>query len=237
MRSAPTQEPARPSALEELSADPSSRARFFKALGTTGAAGLFGAVLAACGGGGGATTETTPGGSNVNTGAGVGTDKYGAGDVGILRFALTVEYLEDDFYEAVNGAGELKGRAADLARTFGQHEKQHIEALEKAVADLGSEPPQRAEAQFPLDGPRKILEFASGLESLGAAAYLAQVNRIEDKELLAAALSIHSVEARHVAALASLLGDEPAPLGPFAQPIQAGDVLSQLHRLTTGNAA
>lgn len=235
MESAPTQEPARPSALEELSADPSSRGRFLKALGTTGAVGLFGAVLAACGGS--KAPENTPGGSNPNTGAGTGTDKYGVGDVGILRFALTIEYLEDDFYVAVNDAGELKGRAADLARTFGQHEKEHIAALEKTVADLGSEPPQRAEAQFPLDGPGKIIEFASGLESLGAAAYLAQANRIQDKELLAAALSIHSVEARHVAALASLLGDEPAPQGPFAQPIQAGDVLSQLHRLTTGNAA
>ena len=234
METAPTQEPARPSALEELSADPSSRGRFLKALGSAGAVGLFGAVLAACGE---EKAETTPGGSNANTGAGVGTDKYGAGDVGIVRYALTIEYLEDDFYEAANGSGELKGRAADLMRTFGEHEKEHIKALEKAARDLGSEPPQRAEAQFPLDGPRVIAEFASGLESIGAAALLGQVNRIEDKQLLAAALSIHSVEGRHVAALASLLGQNPAPQGPFAQPIAAGDVLSQLHRLTSGNAA
>jgi rubrerythrin len=235
METAPTQEPARPSALEELSADPSSRGRFLKALGTTGAVGLFGAVLAACGGS--KEPEKTPGGSNPNTGAGTGTDKYGEGDVGIVRYALTIEYLEDDFYEAANGSGELKGRAADLARTFGQHEKEHIAALEKVLRELGSEPPQRAEAQFPLEGPGKIIEFASGLESLGVAGLLAQASRIQDKALLAAALSIHSVEARHVAALASLLGEDPTPQGPYAQPIQAGDVLSQLHRLTTGNAA
>ena len=235
MESAPTQETARPSALEELAGDPSSRGRFLKALGGTAAAGVFGAVLSACGGD--TKSTTTPGGSNANTGAGVGTDKYGAGDVGIVRFALTVEYLEDDFYEAVNESGRLKGRAADFARTFGQHEKEHIKVLEQATRDLGSEPPQRAEAQFPLEGPRKILEFAAGLESLGAAGLLGQASRIEDKELLATALSMHSVEARHVAAIASLLGQDPAPQGPFSQPIAAGDVLSQLHRLTTGNAA
>jgi hypothetical protein len=235
METAPTQEPARPSALEELAGDASSRGRFLKALGTTGAAGLFGAVLSACGGGPKATT--TPGGSNANTGAGVGTDKYGAGDLGIVRYALTIEYLEDDFYEAAIDSGELKGRAADFARTFGQHEKEHIEVLEQASRDLGSEPPARADAQFPLDGPRVIFEFALGLESLGAAGLLAQVSRIEDKKLLATALSMHSVEGRHVAAIASLLGEDPAPQGAFSQPIQAGDVLSQLHRLTTGNAA
>jgi hypothetical protein len=235
METAPTQETARPSALDELAGDPSSRGRFLKALGTTGAAGLFGAVLAACGSE--QKTATTPGGSNANTGAGVGTDKYGAGDVGIVRYALTIEYLEQDFWKAANGSGELKGRAADLGRTFGQHENEHVAALEKAARDLGSEPPQRPEGQFPLDGPRVILEFALGIESLGAAGLLAQANRIEDKQLLAAALSIHSVEGRHVAALASLLGEDPAPQGAFSQPIQAGDVLSQLHRLTTGGAA
>jgi hypothetical protein len=232
METAPTQETARPSALEELASDPSSRGRFLKALGTTGAAGLFGAVLAACGGE--QKTATTPGGSNANTGAGVGTDKYGPGDVGIVRYALTIDYLEDAFYVAANDSGVLKGRAADMARTFGEHEKAHIRALEKIAGNLGSEPPLRPEAQFPLDGPRVILEAGAGIESLGVAGLLAQVNRIEDKELLAAALSIHSVEGRHVAALASLLGADPAPQGAFSQPTQAGDVLAQLHRLTTG---
>jgi hypothetical protein len=153
------------------------------------------------------------------------------------EFAHIPGWLRDPRCEVVALCDVEGDRAADFARKFGQHEKEHIKALEKAAADMGSEPPQRAEAQFPLDGPRKIIEFASGLESLGAAALLAQASRIEDKELLAAALSMHSVEARHVAALASLLGEDPAPQGPYAQPIQAGDVLSQLHRLTTGNAA
>src|SRR5687767_3479714 len=103
METAPTQETARPSALEDLAADPSSRGRFLKALGTTGAAGLFGAVLAACGGS--SKTPTTPGGSNANTGAGVGTDKYGPGDQGIVRYALTIEYISDAFYEAANESG------------------------------------------------------------------------------------------------------------------------------------
>ena len=46
-----------------------------------------------------------------------------------------------------------------------------------------------------------MLETAAAVENLGAAAYLGQARRIQTKEILAAALSIHTVEARHAAAL------------------------------------
>jgi hypothetical protein len=42
-----------------------------------------------------------------------------------------------------------------------------------------------------------VLETAVAVENLGAAAYLDQAHRIQSKEILAAALPIHSVEARH----------------------------------------
>lgn len=228
-----TEEPRSASAVEELRADPSSRKRFLKAAGGTGAAAAFSLVLAACGE---KKEKTTPGGSIEGTAAGVGTDLYGKGDLGILRYALTLEYLESDFYAAAVKSGKLSGKAANLAKTFGQQENQHVQSLEGAIGKLGGQPPARPKAQFPLTDAKSILTFALSLESLGASAYLAQVDRIQSKELLAAALAIHSVEGRHAAALATLLGQNPAP-DAFAPPALAADVLNQLHRLTTGNAA
>jgi hypothetical protein len=216
------------SAVEELAADASSRKRFLKAVGGTGAAGALAVLIAACGE---KKVEPTPGGSNPNTGAGVGTDRYGQGDVGIVRYALTLEYIESMFYAAVVQSGKLSGRAGELVKRFGAQENQHVKALEGAVQKLGAQPPAKPKPKFALDNEKLILENALALEGLGASAYLAQADRIQDKELLAAALSIHTVEARHAAALASLLGQDPAPQGAFGVPAAVPDVLNQLHEL------
>jgi rubrerythrin len=224
-----TDEPRAPGALDELAADPSSRKRFLKAVGGAGAAGALAVVLAACGE---KKVKPTPGGSDPNTGAGTGTDRYGEGDLGIARYAVTLEYVEVDFYKQALASGKLNGRAAELARRFGQNEAQHVQALEGAIKKLGGQPPLRPRANYPLQSAQAIIKFALDLEGLGAAAYLAQLDRIQDKELLAAAFSIHSVEGRHAAALATLLGQDPTAQGAFAQPAFASDVLNQLHSLT-----
>jgi hypothetical protein len=217
------------SAVEELAADPASRRRFLKAGGGTGAAGALAVLISACGGS--KKSQLTPGGSNRNTGAGVGTDQYGKGDVGIVRYALTLEYIESMFYAAVVQSGQVTGRAGNLIKRFGAQEDQHVKALEGAVQKLGAQPPAKPTPKFQLGSQQGILTAALALEGLGAAAYLAQADRIQDKELLAAALSIHTVEARHAAALASVLGQDPAPQGAFAQPALPADVLNQLHSL------
>ena len=62
-------------------------------------------------------------------------------------------------------------------------------------------------------GPMKVLETAATVENLGAAAYLGQAGRIQSKEILAAALAIHSVEGRHAAALNQAVGKTIVPDG------------------------
>jgi rubrerythrin len=219
-------------AVEELVRDPASRRRFMTAVGAAGAAG-FAVVLSACGS---KTTKSTEGGSNPNTAAGVGTDQYGPGDVGIVRYALTLEYIESAFYAAAIASGKLKGKALDLARKFGEQENEHVKTLEAAVGKLGSQPPAKPKTAFPLATQASILAFASELENLGAAAYLGQADRIQSKELLASALAIHSVEGRHAADLALLLGKDPTPNGAFAMPSTAADTLQQLHTVTAAAA-
>jgi hypothetical protein len=86
-------------------------------------------------------------------------------------------------------------------------------------------------------GPARILRTAAVVENVGAAAYLAQAPRIKSKEVLAAALSIHSVEARHAAALNRLTGrgfagsgplDGSIPTGAFASPLPMNRVLDEV---------
>jgi hypothetical protein len=56
----------------------------------------------------------------------------------------------------------------------------------------------------------KFLKTAVAFEDLGAAAYKGQATRVDSPALLAAAIAIHSVEARHAAWMRYLAGFTPA---------------------------
>src|SRR5437588_8000491 len=163
-----------------------SRKRFLAAAG--GSATL---LLAACGG---SKQETTPGGSNANTGAGLGTDQFGKGDVGILSYALTLEYLEADFYGKAIASNKLSGQPLALFRSFQAHELRHIATLETAIAGLGGKLPRKLTGRFQLTDQASILQIGSTLENTGADAYLDQVAHLSSKALAATLLSIHTVE-------------------------------------------
>src|ERR1700710_3078160 len=51
--------------------------------------------------------------------------KGGGGDVEILNFALTLEYLEADFYNVQGASLGLKGQAKSYAKMFGEEEADH----------------------------------------------------------------------------------------------------------------
>jgi hypothetical protein len=214
------------SAMEELTRDPASRRRFLAKLGGAGAAGSFALFLAACGG---SKKETlTPGGSNPKTGAGTGTDRYAKGDLGIAIYALVLEYIEADFYSQVIASGKLSGRTLKVVQKFGAQEAQHVSTLEAVVRQLHGTLPPKPKIVVSTASPTAILQQALTFENLGASAYLGQADRIVNKDLLAAALTIHSVEARHAAALAVAAGSDPAPQGAFAQPETAANVIAAL---------
>src|SRR3954465_13889154 len=100
-------------AMEDLARDPASRRRFLKGLGGSAAAGSFALFLAACGS---KKTQLTPGGSSPKTGARPGTDRYGPGDLGIAIYALTLEYIETDFYSKVIASGKLSGAVLAMVK-------------------------------------------------------------------------------------------------------------------------
>ena len=162
------------------------------------------------------------------------TAQFGKGDIGILNYALTLEYLETAFYEDVAKSGLFKGAELATIKKFGSEEAQHVAALSATVKKLGGKPAPQPKAEFPLKSARSVLELAATVENLGAAAYLGQAANIESPEVLAAALSIHSVEGRHAAALNTLLGMPITPDGAFAVPADAKTVLESVEPFIVG---
>jgi len=222
------------SAVEELAHDATSRKRFLKAVGGSGAAAGLGLLIAACGGSkdkSSSTTRTTAAASGSSTSADV------KNDIDIVNYALTLEFLETQFYNDVIDSGVVKDpKIAAIAKNFADAEQQHVDALTAAVQKLGGKPVSAPKASFQsvIDGGlKKVLAAAASVENLGAAAYLGQAGNIKNKEILAAALSIHSVEARHAAALNELIGGNPLPDGAFAKPMAKADVLKAVQPFLT----
>src|SRR5918993_1814740 len=116
---------------KQLVKQPVSRRRFLAVGG--GSAGLA-AFLAACGDDSSTTmTDTT----SMGSGGSSETAEFGKGDVGILNYALTLEYLETAFYADVVKSGLFKGSDLATIKKFGSEEAQHVAALKAAVKSLG----------------------------------------------------------------------------------------------------
>ena len=163
------------------------------------------------------------------------------GDFGILNYALTLEYLERSFYNQALGAvgddpdgdGEMAApsiipdEVRPLFTLIRDHENQHVALLSGAIATAGGTPVQYTDDDFTFDGFlgsfANIATLAQGLEDTGVRAYKGQAANIMSKAYLTVALQIHSVEARHAAAIRRLAAS-PAVKGwiPFDQPNVAG---------------
>jgi Ferritin-like domain len=210
------------SALSRVARDPVSRRRFMAIGGGTGIAGL---LFAACGGGDDETATTGAAGSTEMEDM---SSQFGEGDLGIVNYALTLEYLEAAFYGDVAKSGLFTGDDLALIEQIGRAEQEHVAALVAAAKQLGGPPAKRPNAEFPLDDAASVLGLAATVENLGAAAYLGQAARIENPDILAAALSIHTVEGRHAAVLNTLAGRPPTPDGAFARPADMKTVLAEV---------
>jgi Ferritin-like domain len=146
-----------------------------------------------------------------------GARGQGSGDVGIVNFALTLEYVQAGFYSDAERIGALSGVAARAAAQIGAVERAHVAALQGA---LGSQAVARPTFDFQgttADGDA-FLRTAVAFEDLGTAAYKGQLTELRSKDFLAAALSIHSVEARHAAWIRYLAARPPAATA-FDQPV------------------
>jgi sugar lactone lactonase YvrE len=137
-------------------------------------------------------------------------------DVDVLNFALTLEHLEAAYYnEFLEEYSESEVERSDVAqifaddgsrfstyqkiRTVRDHEEAHVEALTSTIEDLGGEPVEPAEYEFPYDSIEEFAALSATIEAVGVSAYAGAAPLIESDAVLKAAASVHSVEARHTA--------------------------------------
>jgi hypothetical protein len=151
----------------------------------------------------------------------------GSGDVDILNFALTLEYLETNFYEVKGKAVGLGGEAQALARTIGGQEAEHVAALTKAITAAGGTPVKAPTFVFPVTDQASFLKLAYVLENTGVGAYNGAGPSLQNPAYLAAAGSIVQVEARHAAAIGLLTNQPVTPNGGFDKPLTKAQVLAK----------
>ena len=149
-------------------------------------------------------------------------------DLEILNYALTLEYLEADFYNRGIDGGALSGRELALVTPIRDHEDAHVAALTSTIKDLGGTPVESPKFTYPqglFDNKAKFLETASVFEELGVTAYHGQVTLVKNVDILGAAAAIAGVESRHAAILADLTGGKPFP-APVEQTATMKQVLA-----------
>ena len=136
----------------------------------------------------------------------------GGGDLEILNFALTLEYLEAAFYKEAAKIDDLSEDAVKAVETFGDAEQAHVDTIAGIIKQRGGKPVKAPAVDFgDLTTEDAFLKLAVTFEDTGVSAYNGAGPALEDKELLAAAGSIVQVEARHAAAVRLLAKKDPAP--------------------------
>jgi len=122
-------------------------------------------------------------------------------DIKILNFALTLEFLEAEFYRLAE-SNKVYGANAQLLRYtewVAGHEAQHVQFLRGAIRAQGARPISKPNFEFgdAVTDEAKYRATAQTLEDVGVRAYLGQAARIFQPKLVTAAGTILSIEARH----------------------------------------
>lgn len=151
----------------------------------------------------------------------------GGGDAEILNFALTLEYLESDFYNVKGKQVGLSGQAKSYATLFGEQEQDHVMALTAAIKQLGGTPIAKPTFVFPVSSESTFLSLASVLENTGVGAYNGAAPSLKSKQVLASAGSIVQIEARHAAGINLLIDMSPTPNKGFDVPLTKTQVLAK----------
>jgi rubrerythrin len=138
------------------------------------------------------------------------------GDIDILNYALTLEFLETEFY--TRAAKQVKGLSkyeSDLTKELRDNEGAHVDALTATIKQLGGKPVAKPMFQFGGAFASRTAYFktANVLEDTGVSAYNGAAPMITSVDVLAAAGSIVQVEARHAAMIRLVRNRPPAPLG------------------------
>jgi hypothetical protein len=154
---------------------------------------------------------------------------FGKGDVGILNYALTLEYLEAAFYNGATAANmSLSSQTTAFLKIVTKDENAHVKFLKEHLGSKAAKEPA-----FNFKGantsPEMFMKTAQVLENTGVHAYSGQALNIKSAAYVKAAISILTIEARHASVIGLLndpTGEMIAPNGPFDTPLTAAKVLA-----------
>ena len=205
-------------------ARPRTRRDFFKALAVAGMGAAAGSAVLADSAG----AQTYGGQSQYGSGA-TAAPAGGGGDLEIANFALTLEYLEAEFYTIAVDTGLLTGNALPVVTNLRDHELAHVDALIGLITENGGTPVEKPAFTFPADAfssQASILALAGTFEPVGVGAYLGAAPMIQAAPVLAAAGSIAGVEGEHVVSVNWLNGIVPPANTAFPQALMMDEVLA-----------
>ncbi|KAI9862453.1 MAG: hypothetical protein M1813_004303 [Trichoglossum hirsutum] len=144
----------------------------------------------------------------------------------ILQFALTLEHLESTFYsegfkkfpDSDFAALGLKQTDIDALKQIGKTEATHVDTIKKVLQGLGQTPVQPCTYNFGFTTAAGMVATARILEAVGISAYLGAAPLVESPDILTAAGTIVTVEARHQTFIRIASAAQPVP-APFDTPL------------------
>lgn len=165
-----------------------------------------------------------------------------------LQLALTLEYLEKEFYNTgLQTIGLIPSSDRTVFETIADHENAHVTLLANA---LGANAPAIPTFDFTANGTfnpfgdyQQFIALAQAFEDTGVRAYKGQAaNLMSDGNLLTTALQIHSVEARHASQIRRMRGlkgwipgNDEGGHPAAADAVYAGENVSTQLGFNTGN--
>jgi len=160
-------------------------------------------------------------------------------DIEVLNYALTLEYLEAEFYRQGNAAGLLEGKEKQYLEKVQADEESHVATISSTVEKLGGSPVPAPAVDFgkSFADRKSYLTTAHVFENKGVNAYLGAAGFISDKAILQAAAGIFGVEARHAAIVGNLLGlpaEGGVYMGAFEEPNTKAEVLAAVDPFVVG---
>ncbi len=163
-------------------------------------------------------------------------------DVDVLNYALTLEYLEAEFYRQGNSAGLLSGKEQQYLAAVQADEDSHVATIMQTVKKIGGEPVAMPSVDFggAFASRESYLETSHTFENVGVQAYLGAAGFIQDKAILQAAAGIFGVEARHAAIVGNLLGlsaEDGVYMGATETPLSKTEVLAAVEPFLAGAGA
>ena len=153
----------------------------------------------------------------------VAKKRYSAKDIAILRFDLTLEYLQAAMYSEGERLGKLERRTLDWSRVVGANERGHVKAI-RALLGRDAVKSPRFNFRGVTEDDRAFTETAVAFEDLTAALLKTQALQVDSRRVLAALVSLHSVEARHAAWIRRIHGVTPSS-DPFDEPTSKAKVV------------